>query len=88
MSKAEGLYAWTQPLGDGINADISVWIEDPIISVDIVDLENGIHATGNAKRFEGDDFDLAVGRDLATARALHRYAKRLEKKVLRRTEHL
>jgi hypothetical protein len=87
MGKAEGLYYFEQSFGDGLNASMSVFIEDPIISVEIVDLDNAIHATGNAKRFEGDEFDLAVGRDLATARALQRYGKRLEKRVLQQTEH-
>lgn len=52
-----------------------------ITSVVLIDHHSGIRASGNAKVYEGDEFDLEIGQKLAYLRAFQRYLHKLEKAV-------
>lgn len=86
MNRASGYYQVQETFGD-IEIALEVSIDDPLITVSILDVGSRIHARGSAKRVTDDDFNLNVGRTLATARALTRFGQRLEKVTLRATEH-
>jgi hypothetical protein len=87
VNRATGYYSIQETLGD-LEVFIDTEIDDPIITVSITDLNNGLHAQGSSKRVPDDEFNLNIGRNLATARALSRFGKRLEKQIIRRTEHV
>ena len=60
-------------------------IEKPIVRVEILDLETGLHANGNARCTPDDDWDEDFGISLATTRATKRLCNKQEKYLIRST---
>lgn len=63
--------------------DIHVRINDPIVTVYLEDVNSGIRAKASAKRNDPDRFSVETGTRIALARALGRFARRVEKKAIR-----
>lgn len=68
--------------------DIEVKIKEPLITVRLTDLSTGLTAQASAKRNDPDKFNVALGTKIATARALGRFARRLERLTIREIDVL
>lgn len=56
-----------------------------LVSAFIID-SDGVYASGHAKRHPEDDFSAEVGGNLALARASGRYARKVERNLIRDTK--
>lgn len=79
---ARGSYVLQEKLVD-LSFEIEVKIKEPLITVRVYDWYTGIRAQGSAKRNDPDRFDVDTGRTIALARALGRFARRLERQTIR-----
>lgn len=63
--------------------DIEVKIREPLVTVQITDMNSGIRARASARRNDPDKFSVETGKRIALARALERFARRVEKTTIR-----
>lgn len=82
MGTARGSYVQEERFAD-FDFDIEVKIREPIITVQLYEMNTGIRSRGSAKRNDPDKFDVNAGRMLALSRAMARFARRLERFTLR-----
>jgi len=79
---SRGSYVQEEQFAD-FDFDIEVKIKEPVITVQLTDINSGLKARASAKRNDPDKFSVEVGKKLALARALGRFARRVEKQVMR-----
>lgn len=82
---SRGSYVEEQRFGE-LDFDITVDINEPLVTVTLEEVNTGIRAKASARRSEPDVFSVDTGKRIALARALERFSRRVQKAAIRDLE--